>query len=231
MNHNSKQDLFIYNFPTNFVPKTMEDKYGVNLVNMHKPYASILDYLNSNILDINMPGLTFPTVEQTKPYGKVRKFRGSISPYDVYQKELNITMKFADFHFSYFVAQEAMMNSYIRNRKKESPFIDDFVVTILDEEKRELFKMYFQELTPNSQSDFRLSYANKAESFETFTLSFFYNKLDIEWIPRFDDGSADGELIDDFYDDLIINDPANDPTKNFPLDKNDENNPIIKKPI
>ena len=120
-----------------------------------------------------------------------------------------------------------MMNHYIRNREKGSPFIENFIVTILDEERRELYKMHFKELTPISQSDFRLSYPNKEENFQQYTVSFHYNKLDIEWIPYYGTVKTDGEELENYYDRMIINDPDNNPSDNFP---DDTDNDIITPP-
>lgn len=227
MNQNANQDLFIFNFPPNFIPKEIEDRYKIFLENYHKPYASILDYINSNIMNIGMPGLSFPVVSQTKMYGKDRKFRGGGSPYDAYQKDLNITVKNVDFHVSYFILQDVMLYHYINNRKKGSPFIEDFYVIILDEERRELYKLYFQELIPLAQSDFTLAYPNKEDSLQQFNVSFNYNKLDIEWIPRYAEGSTSEEIIEEYYDRLIVNDPDHNPADNFPDDRCDDENETI----
>ena len=219
MNHNTNQDQFIFNFPTTFIQEELENKYKIGLENLHKPYNTVIDYTNSNIMNINMPGITFPVVEQTKIYGKQRKFRGAQSPYDVYQKELHISMKNVDFNMSYFILQDAMMNHYIKNRKKGSPFIDDFTVTILDEERRELYKLYFKELIPMSMSDFQLAYFDKDEKMTQYTVSFYYNKLDIEWLPHYADSGNDGEIIEEYTDRMIINDPDNNPADTYPDDR------------
>lgn len=227
MNQSSNQDLFIFNFPTTFVPKQIEDRYKIFLENYHKPYETVIDYVNSNVLDIGMPGLTFTSLAQTKLYGKERAFRAATSPYDAYQKDLSITIKDVDFHVSYFILQDVMLYHYMKNRKKGSPFIEDFIVTILDEKRRELYKLHFQELVPISQSDFRLAYQNKQENLQTFTLSFHYNNLDIEFIPRYADNGSSEEIIEHYYDRLIINDPNNNPINNYPDDRCDNDSEII----
>jgi len=236
MHHNSKSDKFIFNLPSDFIPKEFETKYMDRLEDMKKPYNTVLDYINSTILDINMPGIVFPSVKQTKIYGKERYFRGGTSPYDSYTRELNITMKNVDFYTSYMIVHDAMLNHYIKNGK---PYVDDFTIILINDEDRELFRIVFKELLPISQSDFRLGYQIKDENTETYTLNFKFNRVDIEYVPKIDDMTADGEIIEEYYDRLIINDMVNDPTKTYPnntgcdddIDNNfDENHPIIKKP-
>ena len=113
INQNSNNDNFIFNFPMDFVPKELEDKYNIHLKNFHKPFSTILDYTNSNIKDINLPAMTFPTVEQTKFYGKKRDFRGAISPYDTYNRDLTITLQSVDFHISYIIYIYLYLYNYI----------------------------------------------------------------------------------------------------------------------
>jgi hypothetical protein len=40
---NSTNDAFIFNLPTDFVPKSIEEKYKIFLKNLQLPYASLID--------------------------------------------------------------------------------------------------------------------------------------------------------------------------------------------
>lgn len=203
MNQNSQNDLFIFNFPTDFVPDELEDRYKIHLKNFNKPFSTVLDYVNSNIKDANLPAMTFPTVEQTKYYGKKRDFRGSISPYDVYTRDLTINMKTVDFHISYFMMQDILLHHFIKNAK---PFLDDFMIIILDEERREQFRIKFREVIPTGLSDIRLAYNDKGVDEQAYTVSFRYNFVDIEYIPKYALGSPSGELIENYSDQIMKND-------------------------
>lgn len=203
INQNSQNDLFIFNFPMDFVPKELEDKYNIHLKNFHKPFATVLDYTNSNIKDINLPAMTFPTVTQKKYYGKERDFRGSKSPYDLYNRDLTVTVQSVDFHISYIMMQDILLYHYIKNGK---PFLEDFKVTVLDEERREQYRIVFREVVPTGLSDLRLAYPEKSADEQVYTVSFKYNFIDIEYIPRYADGSASGELIEEYSDQIMKND-------------------------
>ena len=137
---------------------------------------------------------------------------------------------------------DALMNSYINTQE---PYISEFTVTTLDSEERELFKFHYKDLIPISMSDLRLAQQDKNESFNPYTVTFMFNKLDIEFIPRYREDSEEGILIEDFYDRLIVNDPNNDPTTTYPnsigcetkcdddtttTNELDELFPVIKKP-
>lgn len=203
VNQNSNSDLFIFNFPIDYVPKELEDKYNIHLKNFHKPFKTILDYTNSNIKDITLPAMTFPTVEQVKFYGKKRDFRGSASPYDTYNRDLTVTLKSVDFHISYIIMQDILLYHYIKNAK---PFLEDFTIIILDEERREQFKILVKELVPTGISDLRLSYSDKNVEEKTYTVSFKFNFIDIEYIPHYANEGIDGEILDEYSDRLLKND-------------------------
>ena len=96
MNANANNDLFRFRLTPGFVPKELEDRYMIALEYMKKPYASVLDYINSTIKSITMPSITLPTVVQTVGYGKKITYRGSQAPNDVFGQDLNITFKLED---------------------------------------------------------------------------------------------------------------------------------------
>jgi hypothetical protein len=203
MNQNSNLDNFIFNFPTDFVPDELEERYKVHLKNFHKPYDTVLDYMNSQILDITVPAMTFPTVDQKKWNGKEKVYRGALSPYDVYNRDFNVTMKSVDFNIPYFIMQDIMLYHYMKNGKS---YLEPFNITILDEERREHFKIILSELVPVGLSDTRLAYNIKNVDLQTYTVSFKYNFTDIEYIPKLTDGSVEGELIENYSDIIIPND-------------------------
>lgn len=202
MNLNSINDLFVFNFPTEFVPESIEKKYKPLLENYKKPYPDILSYLNSAVKDINFPGMNFPKVSQKKYYGKERNFRGATSPYDVYAKDINITFKSVDSNINYFIIQDCLLWHYINGKT----FIDFITVTTLDKNRREVFKLVFSEIIPASLSDMRLGYQQKDGEQKEFTATMTYNFLDVEFIPHFEeDGGVGGDIIDDYSNQIDKN--------------------------
>lgn len=197
-------DNFIFNFPSSFVPKQIEEHYKIHLRNFHKPYPTVCEYINSTIKDITVPSLSFPTVSQRNPYGKEIVYRGAISPYDLYSREFNISMKKADYGVPYFIMQDILLYHYINI---ESPYIDPFTITILDEERRELFKIYLKELVPLGQSDTRLGYNLKSFNEEVYTVSFKFNFIDIEYIPHEAYNNSE-DVIEEYSKRIIVHDDS-----------------------
>lgn len=197
----NSSDMFIFNFPKTFVPEHIEKNYKKFLKNSHKPYASIIDYINSGINDITIPALVFPKVKQQNIYGKDKNFRGATSPYNLYNRDFNVNVKLADFNQNYFIIQDILLYHYING----VPYIDPFVITFLDEERRETFKVYLNEIIPSSLSDLHIGYNLKDINNQTFTVSFNFNDIDIEYIPK-EVYKTGGEVIEKYSEIIIPND-------------------------
>jgi hypothetical protein len=207
---NSNNDAFIFNFPTTFVPKDIEEKYDIFLKNHHLPYASLVDYLNHTIKEITLPAMTFPVVTQTKYYGKKREHRGSTSPYDLYARDFTMNIKSVDSHVNYLIIMDCLIYHYI---KLGQSFIDDFTIIMLDATTRtETYRIYLREILSKGFSDLRLSNSQGNEQDEKdVTISFSCNYLDIEFIPHYGQDTDDAELFDNYYDQLNKNDPEHQP--------------------
>lgn len=203
MNNPLVSDLYIFNFPEDFVPDEIEERYKLHLKNYRKPYSSILDYINSNIKNITLPAMSFPTVNQKQMYGKERTYRSSIPPNDVFQREFNVIIGLVDFYVNYFILQDILLYHFMKNRK---PFIDWFSILILDEERNEIFKIYLKEIVNTGLSDITLGYDMKQVDEKTVTISFKYNFIDIEYIPKITNTSNDSEIIEKYSDIIIKND-------------------------
>lgn len=222
MNPNSSPDNFIFSFPTGFVPKDLEDKWLIHLKNYRKPFTSVLDYINSNIQEVLLPGINVPTVVQKQMYGKEMNFRGSKSPYDITSREFSINLKNTDFNIFYFILEDILYYHYIKNNV---PFIVDFTIIVLDNYRREILKIVLKQILLTGLSDIKFAYQDKSVEEIPITLSFLYNYKDIEYIPRWDNGSITGELIDDYSNTILRNDDS--VPKTPPSDTKDSDDDFI----
>jgi hypothetical protein len=205
MLNNTHNDSFIFNLPTDFVPKSLNDKYRIIIDNYHKGFYSVLDFVNANIKDVTFPSLNFTTVKQATYYGKSMNYKGSTAPNDVFSSEINITFKNSDFYTSYFIVAEAMMYHYMDTL---TAHLDMFTITTVDNNRSELYKIYFKGLVPKSMSDNKMVYHQPDAEEKTFNISFLYNEIDIEFIPRYEDSTASGEVVEEYYDRLQNNEES-----------------------
>lgn len=106
---NPQKNRFIFQLPADFVPQSIEHKYKDFIVRNHSVYATILDYLNSTIMNIDLPAMEFPTSEQTTRYGKKITYRAATAPYDTITRDGKIRFKSVDNFFNYFILQDILM--------------------------------------------------------------------------------------------------------------------------
>ena len=222
MNPNSFIDNFIFNFPSNFVPKEIEDRWKIILKNYRKPFPTVLDYVNSNIKDISLPAMQIPDVKQTKIYGKERNFRSGVSPYDISSREFNITMKNSDFNLFYFLLKDILYYHFIKNNQ---PFIGDFTISVIDFERREFMKIYLKEILFLGLSDIRFANNEKDVKEQEIELSFKYNYEDIEFMAEYSEIPTTGDLLDS-YSNIILAHDTSVPTSP-PNTTNDEDENMI----
>lgn len=138
-------------------------------------------------------------------YGKERNFRGSKSPYDLSTREFQVTMKNSDFNIFYFLLEDILDYHYIKNDK---PFIGDFTLIILDNQRREQLRVVLKEILLTGMSDIRFANQEKEVDEQQITLSFLYNFKDIEYIPKWGEGSPEGEIYDEYSNILLRNDTS-----------------------
>lgn len=178
---NSQNNQFLFQFPTDFIPNSIEHKYKDSLIRNHSVYSNILDYINASIMNVDVPSLDFPTVEQTTRYGKKITFRGGTSPYDVLKRDGSIRLKSVDNHFNYFILQDILMHHYINVNQI---FVKPFQISILDKNQDELFKYYLKEIVFSSLNGREYGYEKTEFKFDTFDLGFKVNFIDWEYVAN-----------------------------------------------
>ena len=103
----ARNNQFKFEFPRNFIPKEISDKYKPYLNRM--PGAMIkepIDYFNYGIQSMNLPGPSFDPVTQNDFPGNTRRFRTSLPKQELFDKELTVTMQAFDGWVNYWMAIE-----------------------------------------------------------------------------------------------------------------------------
>jgi hypothetical protein len=176
---NSYSNQFIFSLPTTFVPQDIEKKYKGLLERIRSPYMSVIDYINSAIVSINFPGLTFETSEQTGWKGKKVNYRGAKTPYDGYNRSVNITFKSVNNQNIYFIVQECIMWHYINTNDH---FADPLMIIVLDKHREEVYRITFTDILFTGISETNFEFKDVAQDLSTFTVPVVFNFLDISYI-------------------------------------------------
>ena len=179
MNVSSQSGLFIFNLPSDFVPPDAEEKFMKMIRKNRIPAENIVSYLNSAIKEIAFPGLSFELPMQNQKYGKEITWKSSKNVYDTFTKELDITFKSINSHLNYFIMLDMCVNHYLDVvHTYDSPLF----IRILDKHKDAIFEIRFRSVNLKGLSENRLNYSDLSIEEKTFTMTFAYNYIDIDYL-------------------------------------------------
>lgn len=179
MNHSTINNQFIFNLPVGFVPAGIEAKRLSFLKKNRILYDSVLDFLNSCIKEITFPDVTFEQTEQTLMRGKKRQFKSAKNVYDSFSRDIRVTFRNVSSNLSYLLMLECILYHY---NDVINTFMEQMIVQIIDEHRDEIYRIVFKEIIIKNLSDFVMQYNNQLNEDNTFTLTFTYNFMDIEYV-------------------------------------------------
>jgi len=175
----ARNNQFKFDFPRNFIPKDIAEKYKPFLTRI--PGGLIkepIDYWNYGIQSINLPGPSFDPVTQTDYLGNTRSFRSSIPTQQLFDKSLTVTMQAFDGYVNYWMAIE-MFNYYYKLSGKD-PYLPEGVgVQMLDAEGNVFVTIQLKDMFIKSIGALDLNFSSNTVEFQTFDLEFTYNILDV----------------------------------------------------
>ena len=145
------------------------------------PYDSVLDYINSTIKEVVFPSMSFDSKKMTFWKSKSIEWKETGNIFDKFQNELDITFKSVDSYMNYFMLVEILIELYLNNRKQ---YIPEFALQILDKHGDLIYTTNFKDIILKSISEIRMSYQQQDVSEKTFSITFRYNWLDINWNLR-----------------------------------------------
>jgi len=178
MRISSQNSQFIFNLPVTFLAEEKYEQFEKLMIKNYVPYDNITDYLSSTIKDIIFPNLSFDNSEQITKYGKKAYWKETGMIWDKFTSEVDITFRSVDSHLNYFILLEILVESYLNTQKF---WVDMFNISILDKDGNLIYTILFREILLKSISELRLAYNIQDLSEKTFTITFSFNWLDINW--------------------------------------------------
>ena len=153
---NSRNNLFNFKFPRNFIPKEVADKYRKYLNRMPGNLMSEpIDYINYSIQGIAIPGISFDPISQAPNDGTTTYHRGSIPIQNTIERQFTVEMQLLDGYINYWIMQDTLL--YYYSKAKRVPFIDDLKLQILDGEGIHVMSAVFEKPIMNSISELELN--------------------------------------------------------------------------
>lgn len=175
---NSRNNLYDFRFPRKFIPDEVSDKYRPYLNRVPGSLlADPIDYVNYSIQGINIPGISFDPTTQADNDGTIRYHRGAVPIQNTITREFTVTMQLLDGFINYWIMMDTLLYYYARSTKE--PYTQPLTLRVLDAEGASVAYMEFQKPIMNSINELSLNMAQNVAEFNTFEVTFFYNKLDL----------------------------------------------------
>ena len=195
MRLNSQSNQFIFNLPTDFVPKEISTTYEPILEKNWSQYDNIVDYLNSTIKSVSFPGISIDTPEQHLMRGKTRNYYPAKNVNDIFTThELPITFASVDSDLNYWIMIDILMKHYLN---VYDLYINPLVMDVIDIHRDVIYSIKFFEIIGISISDITFDYSQQKVNQKEFTVTFKFNFIDIEFnlnkskvLGIMDDGSV-----------------------------------------
>lgn len=215
MRINSANNQFLFNFPTDFLSKEVEERLQRYMDKNWIPYTNPMAYINSSIKEIVFPSISYEGSEQTIMKGKKVEYKPATNIHDTYSPTLDITLRSVDSHANYFMMQQIFAEYYNNTRKYNLPWIQLY---ILDKDGDFLYSVNFRSALLKSLSEVRMMYQGMDVSEQTFTITFKFLFLDIYWeLSENDMGKKDNIFYSETWDhskDIL---PIQRPQNNYNL--------------
>lgn len=180
MRINTQGSQFVFNLPSDLVPKSIIERYIPMLEKNWIQYENVLDYLNSTIKEVSFPGLGLQTPAQTLLRGKQRNFKPVTNINDITStRELTIQFRRVDSDLNYWIMYDLFTNVYLNT---EEIFSNPFQIIALDIHRNAIYNINFREIILKNLSEIIFAYNQQSFEERTFTLTFNYNFFNIEFI-------------------------------------------------
>lgn len=180
MRLNSQSSQFIFNLPSDFLPRQIIESYNPILEKNWIQYEDIISYLNSTIKTVNFPGLSFDMPKQMLIRGKERQYKPAKNPQDITTThDLTVTFRSVDSDLNYWLMFDIITKHYL---DVENQYVYPFSITCVDIHRDAIYIIRFYEIILKAMSENNFNYSmNKVQSKE-FTITFHFNFYDIEFL-------------------------------------------------
>ena len=181
-----RYDLFRFNFPKDFLPQEVEQKYRKILNKDSNILINPIDYLNESIQGITFPGIKELLMEQqqiSRRMGKIEPFHENTtssprSPLSQIDKEFTVTLRMNQGLYNYFMLYETVFHKHLKYI--ENPVDELFYIEILSETGEIMGRVTLFQPQIDGIDGLEFSYNKIERSTETFNILFKFNNIDFD---------------------------------------------------
>ena len=180
MRVNSQGSQFVFNLPSDLVPPSLIERYTPILEKNWIQYENVIDYINSTIKEVSFPGISLVLPEQTFMRGKKIAHKPATNANDITStRELVIQFRSVDSDLNYLLLYDLMYNLYLDVRNVHDKPIQ---ITALDIHRDAIYTINFKQTIFSNLSELIFAYNQQSFNEKTFSMTFHYNFIDIEFI-------------------------------------------------
>ena len=181
MRLSSNSSQFVFNLPSDFLPNEIIDSYTAILEKNFIQYDNVIDYLNSTILEVSIPGLSIESPTQIRKRGKMVNYKPATNIQDIVaSRQLDVVFRSVDQDLNYWLLWDIFSKHYLDTEFVK--YVEPFIVTSLDIHRDAIYKIVFREIIMLTQSENRLSYSDQLFTSKNFTMTFNFNWIDIDFL-------------------------------------------------
>ena len=193
-----RYDLFRFNFPKDFLPKEVQEKY-TNIINENQSVITTpIDYLNESIKGITFPGLSEALITQIqhgansiertdKQLGKINvepkqeiTYTTASNPLDMIAKEFKVTFRMNQGLYNYFMLYETLF--YRICKPLNYPPDKVFRIELLNEDGNIVSTVKYLDVYIEGIDGLDFSYDKIERDSGTFDVTFKFNNIDFEFV-------------------------------------------------
>jgi hypothetical protein len=182
MRLSSQSSQFQFNLPSDLLQQEVINTYTPILEKNWIQYENVLDYINSTIISVNFPGISFDGPSQTLIRGKQRKYKPATNIQDIVSThELNVTFRSVDSDLNYWMLFDIVSKHYLDVTSTQHIFVNPFTINALDIHRDSIYTINFYEIILQNLSDNTFAYNQMKVNAKEFTMTFHFNFYDIEF--------------------------------------------------
>ena len=201
-----RADLFVFNFPKDFLPKEIEEKY-YRIINKDKSVIrNPIDYLNESIQGIDFPGFTDILVEQKQysvshPENKTpqkgipvkrisiepERTNVSYNPKNILSQlaaEFSVTFRKNQGLYNYFMIYETIFHKALKEYAGVTKQDEVFEIFILSETGKIMGRIKLFQPRIEGIEGLTFSYNKLERQSETFDVKFQFNNIDFDIVDE-----------------------------------------------
>lgn len=190
-----RYDLFRFQFPRDFLPKEIEEKYNKILNRESGILVSAIDYLNESIKGTNFPGISDVNISQSQhSYNSLERgdkklnvepkidiiHTSTSNPLDKINKEFKVTFRMNQGLYNYFMLYETLFHYICKPiLRNEEPVL---YIELLDEDGVVRSRIKYMDCHMDGIDGLDFTFNKTERDAGEFEVTFKFNNIDFEFV-------------------------------------------------